>query len=149
MHPIIHFKTDGVTFHIDLQKRFTKLSDNSGAGKTYLCNALISSLKVSKDLGINPVIDIENDNPIAVIVVNGTEGTTETFTEKNTLFIIDEADILFTERPDLVQNILDNDSSYFLIIARALVRELVFDYTERAKLKKDSEHKKIYLKYAD
>lgn len=48
-----------------------------------------------------------------------------------------------------MQNILDNGSSYFLIIARALVRELVFDYIERAKLKKDSEHKKIYLRYAD
>lgn len=149
MHPVIHFKTDGVTFYIDLQKRFTKLSDNSGTGKTYLCNALISSMKVSKDLGITPVMDIDSNNPMTVIIVNGTERTTETFTERNTLFIIDEADILFTQRPDLIQNILENETSYFLIIARAVNQELTFDYTERAKLKRDANDKIISLRYSE
>ncbi len=106
-------------------------------------------MKVSKDLGTTPVIDIDSNNPMTVIIVNGIESTTETFTDRNTLFIIDEADILFTQRPDLIQNILENETSYFLIIARAVNRELTFDYTERAKLKRDANDKIISLRYSD
>lgn len=148
MHPVINFKTDGVTFYIDLQKRFTKLTDNSGTGKTYLCNALVSSLKVSRDLGRYPVMDADSGEPVKAVIVNGTEGTTETFTDGDTFYVIDEADILFMDRPDLVQNILNNETSYFLLITRALIVNLPFDYSERAKLKRDTEQKVISLRYS-
>ena len=40
MKPVIDFKVSGTHFYFNVKDTFTKLSDNSGVGKSFLCDAL-------------------------------------------------------------------------------------------------------------
>lgn len=138
MHPIINFKAESVTFYFDVKRCFTKIHDNSGVGKSFLCESLIASINTAKDTGVYPVTDLDTGDLINTIVLNGLDKYTDDVLERtkssNSLIIIDEADMLLLGQPELVKAILSNETSCFIFMLRAMVEGLDFDYFEYAKL---------------
>lgn len=149
MHPIINFKAESVTFYFNVKQRLTKIHDNSGVGKSFLCEMMIASINTSKDTGIYPVIDLDTGDSINTIVINGLDTHLKDVMEKvkcpDSLIIIDEADMLLLRKPELIKAILSNRSSYFIFMLRAMVDGLDFDYSEYAKL--EATEKKIVINY--
>lgn len=153
MRPVINFKARGVTFYLDLEEEFTKIEDYSGIGKTFMCDSLRAALNTWEDTGVYPVKDKETDENIKVKIIDGVkEYKSENkvdYSEPNTLYIIDEADIYLSRKPEVVPEILDNDSSYFVFMLRANIDRLCFDYYEKAYLVQDIPNRKVYMKYYD
>lgn len=149
MHPIINFKAENVTFYFDVKQRLTKIHDNSGVGKSFLCETLIASINTSKDTGIYPVTDLDTGDLINTIIINGLDNYSDDVMTKvkcpNSLIIIDEADMLLLGKSELIKAILSNESSYFIFMLRAMIDGLDFDYSEYAKL--EVAEKKIVINY--
>lgn len=77
MHPVINFRAEGVKFYFDVMHQFTKINDNSGVGKTFLCKSIEASINTSKDTGVYPVKNLETGESINTLVIDGLEPCTE------------------------------------------------------------------------
>lgn len=147
MRPVIDFKVRGTHFYFDIKEDITKLCDNSGVGKSFLCYALKTALNTYKDSGEYPVKDKYTGENIKVKVVDALEISLDelkqTLLTKDYLIVVDEADMMFNKYPELSEIILNNQSSIFVLIARSVIRELSFGYREHAMVKPSKKGMKI------
>lgn len=147
MRPVIDFKVQGIHFYFDVREDVTKLCDNSGVGKSFLCYAIKVSLDTYKDTGKYPVKDKYTKENIKVKVVNSLEISLDelkqTLLAKDHLIIVDDADMVFNLHPELSNIILNNQSSMFILIAHSVIRGLPFGYREHAMIKPSKKAMKI------
>lgn len=150
MHQIIDFRARNVHFYLDLKERFTKIADDSGVGKTYFCEALRASIDTYADVGIYPVKDKDTGNHIPVKFISGVESDEKSdLSAEGILFILDEADLYLLNHHEVIEEILNNRTSYFLFMLRAEIPGLSFGYAERAYFICDADKREICIKYYD
>lgn len=125
-----------------------KLEDDSGIGKTFFCDSLRAVLNTWEVIGDYPVKNKKTNENIDVLLMNGIESMDKSdLRMENTLFIIDEADILLTNYPDMIDSILSNKTSYFLFMLRADIPGMIFDYYEKAYITHDVSKKLVQMHY--
>lgn len=150
MKPVINFKVEGINFNFKVTRQFTKISDDSGVGKSFFCYALQTALNTSEDLGTHPVIDELTGNDINTIVLDGLDVSKNELIEamliKQSLIIIDEADFIFNTHKELSDILLKNNTSTFVLIARSYIEGLPFGYYDTARIN-NSDKKEIKIEY--
>lgn len=136
MRPIINFEADGIKFYFDVKYSLTRICDDSGVGKSFLCDALKSALITSKSTGKYPVKDAQTYENINVAIVDGIEDSLESvkkaISNKKSLVIVDEADRLFNMHHELTDLIYKNPSNMYVIVARSVLPNLYFGYRTNA-----------------
>ncbi|MBP3609930.1 MAG: hypothetical protein J6J42_06300 [Lachnospiraceae bacterium] len=149
MRPVIDFKAQGMRFYFDVQMDVTKLCDDSGVGKSFLCESLKTALKTYEDTGKYPVKDKNTLENVPTIVIDGLNVTSmyaeEQLARKGTLIVVDEADMLFNKYSHLGEIVLENENSIFVLVARSVIKELPIGYDGYAKIR--NENRKIVVEY--
>lgn len=147
----IKISVDNMNTHIEcrIKKRITRVMDKSATGKTYFFNALAGADDAAK-LG-KPIVTLDGE-AINVIRIQGTDDyklpldkIEWKFRESNSLIIIDEADRLLALHRELCDIILENESSYFILMSRIYFAELPLNIYNNAVL--NLEGSNLKLKY--
>lgn len=114
----IQLKYEGTEIKIEMNHRISVLSDNSGIGKTYVAQAIHSALKVKKYATITSV---NNNTPCSIHVILGDETPDyimNTTSKKDSIIIIDNADKVIAMNENIVNMIIQNKDSAYLLILR-------------------------------
>lgn len=147
MKPVIDYKTEGIHFNFIVKKQYTKIIGDSGTGKTFFCTSLNDNIKVSNILGTYPVTDLDTKKEIKTLIIDLDNTDSNIIkTTKNSLVIIDEADIILNKCTSMIDDILNNCSNIYVIICRSVIPSLKFYMQEFATIKEyDNELRVEYI----
>lgn len=135
---LIDYTYAGNHINMRVKKRITRIMDDSAAGKTYFYESLgaanarskfvapaftlgESALKLKRISGSN-IDDYDRDYIVKV------------FKAQNSVIVVDEADHIFMKYKDLFDIILNNTSSYFILMTRKYYAELPLNIYHNAKI---------------
>lgn len=109
---------EGRRIHIEMEKRISILSDDSGIGKTFVAKAIKASLNVKDYSDIRATFN-GNESDVEVIFDECSKcHAIDVIKHVKGIVIIDEADKLISLYPEIMEEIVHNTESAFLLILR-------------------------------
>lgn len=137
----LRYKTmQGISVELDLPDTLNILEGDSGAGKTFCANFLAS---------LNSNVDvIRNGWQIVLVTHRATDILSTLMQLKESLIIVDNADMLLKDRRDIVKYINGDRGNQYLIFARG---NLGFNTPRYARgwLLSDKVGRRIYTQYRE
>ena len=109
---------EGRRIHIEMEKRISILSDDSGIGKTFVAKAIRASLNVRKYSDIRATFHGKESEVEVIFDGCPMNYAMNIVRDARGIVIIDEADKLIGLYPEILDEIVYNTESAFLLILR-------------------------------
>ncbi len=147
--PRIDIKSSNFRVVAELKERIAKVSDNSSTGKTLFYNAVMDYSKLIKS-------GIMQSNAIMGMGIAGISGENEyrfeyvkeVLSYESCIILVDEGDIIFAKNKELLDIVLSNRSSYYVLFMRGVYGNFPVTIYNRAVMRIDGNVIKL-LYYED